>query len=191
MTSCSTSPNFAPPTAWHVVRRWSANAVIVCWLLIAIHQAAPFVPERVHKAGRLNQIARTLGIWQSRWPMFAPEPTSHNQSLEAIVTFADGSTDTWRSPDWREVGPGERFLRAREPKLYENLQSTLWSPVWPAFSQEIASEVRQRDPSRPSPKKVELYLDVSRIDPPEERWRPWRERAPVSERHLFHMEELP
>lgn len=123
--------------------------------------------------------------------MFAPEPSSSNQSLDAIVTFADGATDSWRSPDWRQVGPGERFLRAREPKLYENLESTLWSPVWPAFAKDVASEVRQRDPSRPPPKKVELYLEVSRIDPPEENWRSWRERAPVSERHLFHVEEFP
>lgn len=187
------SPSPSLPTAapgWSAARRWSANGLILLWLLLAMHQAAPFVPERIQHSIAINRVAQLLGVWQNRWSLFAPEPDSQNQALEAIVTFADGTTDVWRTPDWRAMSPAQRFLRSREPELYEGLQSTLWSPVWPEFSRQIAAEVGARHAGR-RPQRVELYLERARIDPPGENERSWLEPTPVTERHLFHVEELP
>ena len=61
---------------WPRLRRWGANGVIVLWLLILVHQAAPFIPDRIAKSIALNRVSRVLGIWQHRWPMFAPAPDS-------------------------------------------------------------------------------------------------------------------
>jgi hypothetical protein len=191
MTAFRSSPSLISSPSWPArARRWSANFLILLWLLLAAHQAGPFVPERIRKSLAVNRVARLLGVWQHRWPMFAPEPDSQNQSLEAVVTFADGTSETWRSPDWRSLSPARRFLRSRDPKLYENLQGTLWSPVWPEFSRQIAAEVGARHAGN-RPQRVELYLELARIDPPEENQRSWLESTPVTERHLFHVEELP
>jgi hypothetical protein len=184
-TTLISSPNWSARA-----RRWGANAFILFWLLLAAHQAGPFVPDGIRNSFAVNRIAWSLGVWQHRWSMFAPEPDSQNQSLEAVVLFADGATDTWRSPDWRSLSPARRFLRCRDPKFYENLQSTVWSSVWPEFSRQIAAEVGARHAGKKA-ERVELYLELTRIDPPEESMRSWLERAPVTERHLFHVEELP
>lgn len=192
MSAASLPPTSLMPSArWRALRRWGANAVILIWLIVAAHQAVSLIPDRLAESLGIDALARCLGIWQHRWSMFAPEPDSQNQAIEAVVTFADGTTAVWHTPDWRSIHPLQRFVQPREAKFLESLEGTMWSAAWPAFARDIAAELQRHEPGRPAPKRVELYLEILRIDSPDERWQSWNEPLAVTERHLFHVEELP
>ena len=64
---------------------------------------------------RLAAYVMPFGFGQ-RWDMFAPNPPLSNNYLEAEVTFADGSRQTWRFPQLNQLGYFQRYRRERHRK---------------------------------------------------------------------------
>ena len=59
-----------------------------------------------------------LGIHQATWSMFS-KPVRKSERYEAFITFTDGSTTRWWSPDWQSMS-WLQLKRNRRRQLYFN-----------------------------------------------------------------------
>lgn len=69
----------------------------------------------------LKEITMRTGIWQGQWSMFTPGPVVTNFWMTADLPQPDGSTETWSSPYWLDVGTVEKFYRFRYMNYYARL----------------------------------------------------------------------
>jgi len=99
------------------------------------------------------------GLFQS-WDMFSPNPKSSNAYLEAVIIYKDGSTELWPFPRMELLSYRERYFKERYRKFEENLNGTLYPPLWPDAARFIAR--LRRDHASP-PGKVMLVARWSHI----------------------------
>ncbi len=112
---------------------------------------------------RSNQLTHAMGIEQA-WGVFAPDPRSTSLDLEALVTFADGSTDRWTMPDGDAFVGNLRYYRWR--KWLERVRSDDYSNIWDQTARWIA---RQYDDDDKPVVRVELirYFRENALDDPQ------------------------
>ncbi len=138
------------------VKRWIINAFIVCILNLFFIDAIPAVHLLHERAqARIDPFLDKTGLWQSRWNLFAPEPDTVNTYLGAEITYADGSFSRWRSPNWRQLTPGERFRRFREMEYYDSVRMDSNRSAWPGLAQSILKKASS-DNSNKRPVKIVL-----------------------------------
>jgi hypothetical protein len=112
---------------------------------------------------RSSQLTHAMGIEQS-WGVFAPDPRSTSLDLEALVTFADGSTDRWTMPEGDPVVSNLRYYRWR--KWLERVRSDDYSRIWDQTARWIA---RQYDDDGNPVVSVELirFFRENALDDPQ------------------------
>src|SRR3546814_1539373 len=65
-------------------------------------------------------------------------PRSTSLDLEARITYADGSTDTWQVPEGSPIGTNLRYYRWR--KWLERIRSDSYRGLWRATAEWVADE---------------------------------------------------
>src|SRR5688500_12947717 len=83
-------------------------AAIVAFMLI---DSLPQSPQALQLA--VQPIVQRIGVHQGPWSMFAPDPDRLNLRMRAEITYRDGQTAEWHSPEWRSQSLGERWTRHR------------------------------------------------------------------------------
>ena len=78
-----------------------------------------------------------LATTEMQWGVFAPEPRTTSLRLEADVTFADGTSETWHVPQGAVIGSNLRFYRWR--KWLERVRSEDYALLWRPTAEWIAS----------------------------------------------------
>jgi hypothetical protein len=81
------------------------------------------------------------------WNLFAPNPRQSTLRLEARMTYADGTTSTWRPPDGDPVVSEYRSYRWR--KWATNVMSDRRQGQWPQVARWVA-EHHRRDGQLPT-----------------------------------------
>lgn len=107
-----------------------------------------------------------LGLFQGDWKLFAPEPDRLNTWIEARVTFSDGRTAVWTSPDWQNLPLYDEVLRGRHSKWYDVLRRDEYKALWPSFVQYIARVVPRPLPTS-RPVRVSLVRHWWDVPPPD------------------------
>ena len=104
---------------------------------------------------------------EQTWAVFAPNPRNTSLGLEALITFADGTTARWSMPNGPVVGANLRFYRWR--KWLEWVRADAQWPLWDPTARWIATEYERR----PSPVvQVDLIRRFHRdvVDGPQPAW---------------------
>ncbi len=120
---------------------------------------------------KLGQVAKRAigpymtasGLWQG-WDMFAPDPLALNASVDAEITFRDGTAWHWVFPRPETMGPVERYLKERYRKLRENVRLDAMHVAWPDIARYVAR--LHADTANP-PVRVVLTRRWSTIPPPQ------------------------
>jgi len=113
--------------------------------------------------GPVDDMADLLGISQSSWRLFAPNVSKQKSSLEARLTYTDGSFQLWHSPKWKSMGAIKRFLTFRQAEYFDNIQWKECVDGWKPLAIYLA---------KTHPKKglqvmtVEIYRMVTDIPAP-------------------------
>lgn len=142
-------------------------------LIIAVSAAdtMPCTPEPVRNL--MQPVLNLTGLWQGTWSLFSPVPDHRNYRLTAEIEFADGTTRTWNSPNWRTMSAGQRFIRHREAEFLEKIHEDANSAAWPAFAEEVVRQVRSKMPDDVAPRRVVLRVIWKDIPPPQgDSWAP-------------------
>lgn len=143
----------------------------------------------------LDPVVDTLGLWQGNWRLFAPDPDHMNTWVEAKVTFNDGSTWTWATPDWRKRDHLTKFIQGRHPKFWDAFRLDKRKGMWP-FVSKYAARIAPRPSADARPVKVELIRHWWDVPPPnqiDEVVKKYGDSTPPREKfpnkHLFHTQE--
>jgi hypothetical protein len=143
-------------------KRVAINAFIVfhliaifCWSVPINNSVIQFVKESV------RPYLVWSGLFQS-WDMFSPSPKSVNSYLEAVVIYADGSSQLWSFPRMELLSPTDRYFKERYRKYEENLQNNNYPDLWPDAARYIA---RLNSDSTHRVQKVLLVVRWSDIIP--------------------------
>jgi len=135
-------------------------AALALWLL---PYQWPLVQSQVPdgRGGWVRAYLVTTGFQQS-WQMFSPNPDTRDIDIEALVTYRNGETRSWRFPRMRTLGYGARYRRERMRKFLEiaNYNSLLW----PSLAR-YAAQVCRKNPQNP-PVLVTLVRYSRDIPPP-------------------------
>jgi len=105
------------------------------------------------------------GLWQY-WDMFAPNPSSLDVWVDAIVEFEDGSHAVHAYPRMAELSIPEKYVMERFRKYLERAHTEELRFLWPSFAQRMAFEASD-DPTNP-PVRVTLRRHFRVIPPPGE-----------------------
>lgn len=115
----------------------AAIAIGIAAVLLAqvgTHLPASAFQQRVEPtAARVVQWAAS----EQTWAVFAPNPRSISLQLEALVTFADGTTTLWTMPDGPPIGANLRLYRWR--KWLESARADAQWQLWDPTARWIAS----------------------------------------------------
>ena len=152
---CARSPGFVTrPLSERFERSWIGRLVIsigVTVLLLALvgtHLPESALARSVREpSDRVMQMAAS----EQTWAVFAPNPRSVSLRLEAVVSFADGSTRRWTLPNGSAIGANLRFYRWR--KWLESARADNQWVLWEPTARWIAT---QSDDGPAPPVKVEL-----------------------------------
>lgn len=143
----------------------SAGVAILLLAEIGSHLPAGALARAV--APGSNRVLNIAASEQT-WEVFAPNPRRVSLGLEALVTFADGTTTRWGMPGGPIIGANLRYYRWR--KWLEYVRADDEFLLWDPTARWVASLYRDR----PSPvAQVALIRNFHAnfpVDPPP----PWR-----------------
>lgn len=112
----------------------SVGIVVLLLAEVGTHLPSSALERAVREPSDL--IVRLAGSEQT-WAVFAPNPRAVSLRLEARVTFADGSTALWTTPEGPAIGANLRFYRWR--KWIERARADDHSDLWDPTARWIAS----------------------------------------------------
>ncbi len=115
--------------------------------LLSLMLIPSVVPSRFRLRQWADRLACMLGVWQSPWNMFAPEPDRSNKRLLAEIEYQDGSKATWTSPDWSTTSVAWRYQYARYTEYLDAIDSGQHDNALDAFAEHLAriSHPQQKD----------------------------------------------
>lgn len=172
---------------WRTIAR---NALAGTFVALLIGDGVPLVPARFR--AWIHPLVRSLGITQTHWELFAPNPDSQNHQLTARVEFADGSVADWQTPDWRQESSWQRMLSHRYSKYFDNIRNPGYAEFWPTLADYIVRETQRARTSAVPPRKVTITIREGTIpDPRFYPWPPVRERTPLDGAWVLHTQEYP
>jgi hypothetical protein len=164
------------------------NALIAAILAVVAIETLPQSPSALRTA--LQPLVQRVGLAQG-WGLFCP-PDRVNTHLRAEITYRDGQTATWRSPDWRQQTPLERFVGHRRSEWYDQSWGQEDAPVWPAWSRTLAREARPDLPDADRGAEVKIIVEQANIPSAEiGPWTSWRSSRAADETWTLTIEPLP
>lgn len=132
---------------------------------VGTHLPASALQRRVEPtASRVVQWAAS----EQTWAVFAPNPRSISLQLEALVTFADGTTTIWTMPDGPAVGANLRLYRWR--KWLESARADAQWQLWEPTARWIAS-LYDHGPSRVARVDLIRRFHDNVVDGPQPPWK--------------------
>jgi hypothetical protein len=136
----------------------------IAFHLIAI-MAASFPPTSLFLEATKEAIKPYMlwtGLWQT-WAMFAPDPPSFNNYLDAEITYRSGHKSVWKFPVPIDYGYYRRYFMERYRKWGSDyVRTDANSVLWPDAARYVAWVNNDRnDP----PDTVKLVRHWSRIPP--------------------------
>lgn len=150
------------------VRPWLVNAVIAGVVGLMIVDGLPSVGKAHDRLRRvIDPVLDKSGLWQGGWELFAPEPDRVNVMVTAVVTYVDGTSRVWRSPDWTSMTPWEKFRHFRFMEYVDGVRRDAASGAWGALARHAAWEVGGAEP----PASVALWRHWTVIAAPDSRKR--------------------
>ena len=164
------------------------NLLIAAVLALVAIEAIPQSPPAVRAA--VQPLTRRIGLAQS-WNLFVP-PDMVNTRLRAEITYADGRTAQWRSPDWPEISPARRFVMHRRSEWLDNIWSAGNSPALTSWARYLARSERPDEPHADAGAEVKIIIEQAPIKSADVRpWSSWRIRSPFDEATTLAIEKLP
>ena len=154
------------------IRLWAVNALIATVLLLVLIDALPFSPPALKAA--LQPLTYRLGLRQD-WGVFAPGPDTLNMRLRAEITYRDGKTATWHSPDWPQLSNWQRFVGHRHEEWYDQGWGQQYSAAWPGWARHLARQMRPDDPA--ADRGAEVKIIVEQCTTPSAEIKPWKSRT--------------
>jgi hypothetical protein len=174
------------------LRLLGANLLIAAVLALVLIEALPQSPPAVRTA--VQPLTQRLGLSQS-WSVFV-SPDQVNTRLRAEIAYADGRTATWRSPDWPQLSPWQRFTVHRRSEWLDNIWTAAnapqLSPALASWARYLARSQRPNDPLADRGAEVKIIVEQAAIPAAEVRpWKSWRTPLPFDEATTLAIEKLP
>jgi hypothetical protein len=170
------------------LRLWAANCLIGAVVAILLIDALPQAPPPLKDT--IQPIAQRVGLGQ-HWDVFTP-PDSVNTRLRAEITYADGQTATWRSPNWPEVSLWRRFIGHRHEEFLDTAWGQEDEPVWPGWARHLARTMRPAQPEAWRGAEVKIIVAESFVRSPEFKpWESWRTPPKFEDQWTLTIQKLP
>jgi len=164
------------------------NLLIAAVLALVVIEAIPQSPPAVRAA--VQPLTQRVGLAQS-WNLFAP-PDRMNTRLRAEITYPDGRTAQWRSPDWPKFSPAQRFVMHRRSEWLDQLSTAGNSPAFTSWARFLARSERPDLPDADRGAEVKIIIDESPIASAEIRpWTSWRTPPKFGQATTLAIEKLP
>ncbi len=160
------------------LKRRLTSLFLGAWLLLLFVDALPRT-SLFHQRLKnwVDPFLDVTGLWQGTWQLFAPEADKIDIRVTAEIRYADGSTRSWKSPDWRDLSRWQRFVNFREMEYYDAVRRNQNSPAWASLADYLARTVPAEGGSSIKPTKVTLARHWSLVPPLKDGLRrPYRER---------------
>ena len=153
------------------VRLFAVNCLIAGILCVMLLDALPQSPPPLKQA--VQPITQRIGLGQY-WNVFTP-PDGVNTRLRAEITYRDGQTATWHSPNWPEVSLWQRFVGHRHEEFWDTSWGEEDEPVWQSWARHLARTMRPDDPDAARGAEVKIivaqsYVRLAELKP----WTSWR-----------------
>lgn len=122
---------------------------IVVSIFITIHITMMVTAGLPNQSAVGKEVMKTLRWYQvlfsldQSWSMFAPNPSSKNSYLDAVITFKDGSTEKWTFPrashldEWPRFTSGERLRKYQQENLIPMSRNELWFDLARYLEREV------------------------------------------------------
>lgn len=95
-------------------------------------------PRRDDLLRPMEPVILFSGLWQA-YTMFCPNPRDVNLTIEAHLTYADGTKKIWHYPQMEKLNYFERMYKERYRKYgYDHLNWDAEKVLWPDFARYIA-----------------------------------------------------
>ena len=152
-----------PPSA---LKRRLTSLGLAAWLLLLLVDTLPRT-SLFHQRLKnwVDPVLDVTGLWQGTWQLFAPEADKIDIRVTAEISYADGSTRAWESPDWREMSRWQKFANFRSMEYFDAVRRNENSPAWASLADYLARTVPAADGSSARPTKVILSRHWSLVPP--------------------------
>ncbi|MES2657796.1 MAG: hypothetical protein V4689_04215 [Verrucomicrobiota bacterium] len=160
------------------LKRRVTSLFLVAWLLLLFVDAIPRT-SLIHQRLKIwvDPFLDVTGLWQGTWQLFAPEADKIDVRVAAEISYADGTTRSWKSPDWRDMSSWQKFVNFRAMEYYDNVRGDANSPAWGSLADYLARTVPAAGGHTIKPTKVTLARHWSLVPPVQEGLhKPYRER---------------
>jgi hypothetical protein len=166
------------------------NAFIAVALALMLIDSLPGSPQALQLA--IQPVVRRMGIAQGPWSMFAPEPDRLNLRMRAEITYRDGKTAEWRSPDWRSQPLAQRWREHRHQEFGEMIATLEGEPVQEAWMRHLARTLRPDLPNADRGAAVRVILEEAEVpSAAEQPWTTWREPPRSGNSWTLPIEKFP
>lgn len=162
------------------LKRRLTSLFLGAWLLLLLVDAFPRT-SLFHQRLKnwVDPLLDVTGLWQGTWQLFAPEADKIDVRVTAEIRYADGSTRSWESPDWRDMSSWQKFINFRSMEYHDAVRRNDNSAAWDSLADYLARTVPAAGGSSIKPTKVTLGRRWSLVPPPEEGLhKHYRERRP-------------
>jgi hypothetical protein len=173
---------------WSRLRLFAVNAFIATIVLFVAIDTLPQSPKALRTT--LTPLLIRMGINQGEWNLFAPEPDIVNTRIRAEITYRDGETRQWRSPDWAKVSAWEKWVGHRHVEWYDHIISNE-TAAWESWCRHLARTQRPDFPNADRGAVVKLVYEQAQT--PSAKLRPWpgmRQPAKFDEQWVLTIEHL-
>lgn len=117
---------------------------------------------------------QTFFALDQSWSMFAPNPTSKNSYMDAVITFKDNSTEKWTFPRASHLGGWERFTSGERLRKYqqENLVPMVKMEMWYDLAHFLEKEINQIEKKGRGRviDQIQFFKHTNFIKPPSEKF---------------------
>jgi hypothetical protein len=178
------------PAPFSRLRRAAVNGLIAAVLLLVLIDAAPQSPLALRLA--IQPVVQRIGINQEVWGMFTPNPDSINIRWQVEVTYADGKTAEWRTPEWRKQSLWQRFIRQRHQEYCDMLITQDAAPAYEDAARYFARTLRPDLKHADRGATVKITYEEATVPPAAQKpWTTWREPPPYANSWTLTIERLP
>ena len=154
------------------IRLGAVNALIAAIVLFVVIDASSNSIPALHAL--VQPVVQSVGLRQ-QWTLFAPDPDSVNTRLRAEITYRDGQTAVWQSPDWSSMPGWQRWKGFRHWEFMDHLSGQEDEPVWPGWARHLARSQRPELADADRGAEVKIIIEQSPIRNAE--FKPWISRA--------------
>ena len=141
----------------------------------------------------IDPVLDVTGFWQGAWTLFSPKPDSLNERLFATVDYADGTTASWSSPDWRSMSAFERFTSFRRLEYFDDVANGATPELFSHLADHIVDQTATAGDAVGATRGsvVRVTIEVSRviITDPKQSFEPLDAFFDFSEREVLHVQE--